>query len=115
VHGDDDSFLRYADGDLFALVMLFEQARTEDADGRMAAMTRELIDAALGLGGRFYLPYRLHATPRQLQAAYPQLARFFDLKRRYDPGEVFQNSFYVKYAGDTTEAAHSAPEASADR
>ena len=64
----------------------------------MEAMTRELIDAALRLGGRYYLPYRLHATREQLEAAYPQASRFFELKRRYDPRETFQSSFYLKYA-----------------
>jgi FAD/FMN-containing dehydrogenase len=95
---DDDTFLRYADRDMFAIVMLFNQPRTSEGDKTMEAMTRELIDAALRLGGRYYLPYRLHATPNQLHAAYPQASRFFDLKRRYDPGETFQNSFYVRYA-----------------
>ncbi len=47
----------------------------------MEALTRELIDAALACGGRYYLPYRLHATPEQFRAAYPQAERFFKLKR----------------------------------
>ena len=63
----------------------------------MAAMTRDLIDAALDLGGRYYLPYRLHATPEQFRRAYPQADEFFALKRKYDPHEVFQNQFYLKY------------------
>ena len=63
----------------------------------MAAMTRELIDAALDLGGRYYLPYRLHATREQFQRAYPQADAFFALKRKYDPNEIFQNQFYLKY------------------
>ena len=95
---DDDTFLRYADRDMFALVMLFNQPRTAAGDASMEAMTRELIDAALGLGGRYYLPYRLHATNDQLRKAYPQISRSFELKRRYDPHETFQNSFYLRYA-----------------
>jgi FAD/FMN-containing dehydrogenase len=98
VRRDDDTFLRYADRDMLALVILFNQLRTPEGDAAMEAMTRELIDAALGLGGRFYLPYRLHATSEQLRAAYPQIPRFFAMKRRYDPGRIFRNSFYAKYA-----------------
>jgi hypothetical protein len=60
-------------------------------------MTRELIEASCRRGGRFYLPYRLHATPAQLRVAYPQIARFFEQKLRYDPEEIFQNSFYSAY------------------
>jgi hypothetical protein len=43
------------------------------------------------------LPYRLHATPEQFARAYPQGADFFAAKRRYDPDELFQNEFYLKY------------------
>src|SRR5262249_30089363 len=63
---DDDSFLRYADQEQFALVMLFNQPRTPEADARMQALTQELIDAALQAGGRHYLPYRLHASDAQM-------------------------------------------------
>ncbi len=95
---DEDSYLRYADRDVFAFVMLFNQPRTPEADTRMEAMTRELIDAAVDLGGRYYLPYRLHATVEQFYRAYPQARQFFERKRAYDPDEVFQNRFYAKYA-----------------
>jgi FAD/FMN-containing dehydrogenase len=94
---DQDTLLRYADRDLFAFVMLFNQPRTSDADARMEAMTHELIDAAIACGGRYYLPYRLHATKDHFVGAYPQAAAFFESKRRYDPAEIFQNQFYIKY------------------
>lgn len=94
---DQESFLRYADQDLFALVMLFNQPRTQQADQQMARMTGELIDASLAAGGRYYLPYRLHATFEQFHRAYPQAQQFFKLKRQYDPEELFQNEWYRKY------------------
>jgi FAD/FMN-containing dehydrogenase len=97
VHRDDDSFLRYADQEVFGLVMLFNQLRTPEAEARMEAMTRELIDAALDVGGRYYLPYRLHATREQFLRAYPQAPDFFEWKRRYDPQGLFQNQFSRKY------------------
>ena len=95
---DRDTFLRYADQPVFSFVMLFNQQRTAAADAIMENLTHELIDAALAVGGRYYLPYRLHATPDQFQRAYPRAAEFFELKRRYDPHELFQNQFYLKYA-----------------
>ena len=94
---DQESFLRYADQEMFALVMLFNQPRTQQADQQMAYMTRELIEAALALGGRYYLPYRLHAAVEQFYRAYPQAQQFFQLKRKYDPEELFQNELYRKY------------------
>jgi FAD/FMN-containing dehydrogenase len=95
---DHDSFLRYADQEMFALVMLFHQPCTQVADQKMAAMTGELIEAALQSGGRYYLPYRLHANLEQFSRSYPQAQQFFELKRKYDPEEVFQNELYQKYA-----------------
>jgi FAD/FMN-containing dehydrogenase len=94
---DQDTFLRYADRDMVALVLLFAQERSDEGERRMAAMTRDLIDGALGASGRYYLPYRLHATAGQFHAAYPQAHRFFALKRQYDPEELFQNQFYLTY------------------
>ncbi|MEH1857524.1 MAG: FAD-binding oxidoreductase [Nostoc sp.] len=97
VHQDNDSFLRYADREVFGLVMLFHQQRTPEAEAKMQVMTQKLIEAALAVGGKYYLPYRLHATPEQFHRAYPQATKFFALKRKYDPDGIFQNYFYVKY------------------
>ena len=94
---DADAFLTYADGPLFSLVMLFNHARTVEADAALARLARELCDAALSLGGRHYLPYRLHATPAQVAAAYPMSARFFEAKRAYDPELLFRNHFFDRY------------------
>lgn len=82
---------------MFAFVMLFNQARTQEDDKRMDEMTQELIDAALACGGRYYLPYRLHATKAQFEKAYPQARSWFERKRHYDPDDIFQNQFFVKY------------------
>ena len=77
--------------------MLIVQDTTVEGERSMEILTRDLIDAALEHEGRYYLPYRLHATPEQLHRAYPQAHEFFKLKRTYDPGELFQNQFYIKY------------------
>jgi FAD/FMN-containing dehydrogenase len=97
---DKDTVLRYADQDMFALVMLFNQPRTEEADHEMQTFTQALLDAVLACGGRYYLPYRLHATPEQFRRAYPRAAEFFARKRHYDPDGVFVNQFYLKYGAE---------------
>ncbi len=97
IETDGDAFLRYADQPVIAFVMLFNQPRTEEGNTCMEALTHDLIEAALSHGGRYYLPYRLHATPAQFRRAYPQADEFFALKLKYDPEELFQNQFYVKY------------------
>jgi FAD/FMN-containing dehydrogenase len=101
VDGDEDTFLRYADQPMFAFVMLFNQPRDDAGEEAMRAMTVELIDAALETGGRYYLPYRLHATVEQFEKAYPQSQEFWRLKQKYDPGGIFQNQFSIKYLSHT--------------
>jgi len=56
------------------------------------------VDAAIQHDGSYYLTYRLHATVEQFNRAYPQGHDFFLKKREYDPMELFQNHFYLKYA-----------------
>ena len=94
---DKDTVLRYADRDMFSFVMLFNQPITDDGESVMRGATRELIDAAMACGGRYYLPYRLHATEAQFARAYPRAVAFFERKRFYDRDEIFQNQFYLKY------------------
>lgn len=102
VETDSDTFLKYANQRVVAFVMFFSQPRTASGDAQMQQMTRELIDAALDAEGRYYLPYRLHATMAQFRRAYPQADEFFALKRRYDPQELFQNQFYLKYGKEVS-------------
>lgn len=97
VNEDPDTFLRYADKNMLSLVMLFSQKRNAEGEVQMAKLTQELVAAALRHSGRYYLPYRLHATPEEFADAYPQAKAFFTLKRKYDPDELFQNEFYLKY------------------
>lgn len=101
IEQDDDTFLRYADRPMLSLVMLFNQKSTARGEAAMQTLTRRMIDAALSIDGRYYLPYRLHATVEQFHAAYPMAAEFFELKRNYDPDELFQNEFYLKYGRRT--------------
>jgi FAD/FMN-containing dehydrogenase len=97
VESDPDSFLRYAREEVFGLVFLFNQSRSEPAERAMKELTRELVDAALACGGTYYLPYRAHPTREQFQKGYPQVVEFFSKKRTYDPDELFQNEFYLNY------------------
>jgi hypothetical protein len=97
VNEDRDTFLRYADTNMLSLVMLFSQSRNAEGEAQMAKLTQDLIAAALKHDGRYYLPYRLHATPEEFAEAYPHAKTFFELKRKYDPDELFQNEFYLKY------------------
>jgi FAD/FMN-containing dehydrogenase len=100
VLADRDSALPYATAERLGLVFLFDIARTEAADARLAALARELIDKALAVGGAYYLPYRLAATQQQFDRAYPMARDVFDKKRRYDSAGLFSNELYERYQGE---------------
>ena len=71
VRRDDDTVLRYADRDMGAVVLLFNQPLTAEADAKLEAATRDIVEATLAVGGCYYLPYRRHASPEQFRRAYP--------------------------------------------
>ena len=98
IEKDEDTYLRYAKEEVFGFVMLFNQARTTEGEEDMKSLTQRLINEAIALRGTYYLPYRLHATQEQLTKAYPAAKDFFDLKKKYDPQELFQNQFYKSYS-----------------
>ena len=92
---DTTSLMRWADRDMFCFVLYHKQRSWQDA--RAAGWTRALIDAALDHGGRYYLPYRLHATRKQFDRAYPQAKRFAAIKQQVDPANRFRNLLWDRY------------------
>ena len=94
---DKTSLLSWAPQEVFAFVVYYKQRSTKAASAQVRVWTRELIDAALENGGRYYLPYRLDATPEQFRRAYPEAAEFSALKARVDPGGRFRNLLWDAY------------------
>lgn len=93
VHAEDTA-LTYAPDKAFSLVLYINQSADDQGNADMRALTRDLIDACLKHGGRFFLPYQLHYTAAQLAKSYPELPSFLSAKLRYDPGELFTSTWY---------------------
>ena len=94
----ENNFLTYSPEPAFSLVLYINQTTDDEGNRRMKKATEELIDLTIAHKGRFFLPYQLYYSRDQLQRSYPQINDFFAAKRKYDPGEVFTNTFYQKYA-----------------
>jgi len=94
---DTVSLLRWAHAEVFSFVLYYKQRSTDRADRASERWTRMLVDAALAMGGRYYLPYRLHATGSQFRAAYPELPSFAAIKGKVDPDYRFRNLLWDKY------------------
>ena len=94
VHQDQDSYLSYARENVFGFVFLFNQKKTDKQEAAMKKLTNQLLDVALKNEGTFYLPYRLHIDKDKMRKSYPNADKFFQLKLKYDPTELFNNKFY---------------------
>lgn len=98
----EDNALSYAPERAFSVVLYINQKATPAGDAEMKALTSELIELTHAQGGRFFLPYQLHYTPEQLKTSYPEIGAFFAAKRKWDPGLLFRNSWYDRYAEAVT-------------
>ncbi|MFZ5635257.1 MAG: FAD-binding oxidoreductase [Pseudomonadota bacterium] len=94
---EPDTLMGWAKREVFSFVLYYKQRNAGWADRGASAWTRRLIDAALAVGGRYYLPYRLHATPEQFLRAYPEADAFAALKAKIDPQRRFRNRLWEKY------------------
>lgn len=97
VNQDNDSYLNYAKENVFGFVILFNQKKTDEQEVAMKKLTSQLVEVTLKNGGTFYLPYRLHISKKKMRASYPKADNFFQLKLKYDPTELFRNTFYKHY------------------
>jgi SAM-dependent methyltransferase len=98
---DPGSLLAWAREEVFAFVLYYKQRVRPNARDRVAVWTRELVEAALSVGGTYYLPYQPHATPAQFLRAYPRAGEMFALKRRLDPDFRFRNALWDTYYAPT--------------
>jgi FAD/FMN-containing dehydrogenase len=97
IERDAESFLAWAREAWACAIFNLHVVHTPEGLAHAQAAFRRLIDHGLRHGGTYYLTYHRWATRRQVEAAYPQLADFLRLKRRYDPEERFQSDWYRHY------------------
>jgi hypothetical protein len=94
---DDTTFLKYANKNMYAFVFYYRIDCNIDGDNNLKIIHNLLVNKTLELGGTFYLPYRQHYSRKQLIKAYPNINKFFALKRKYDEKEMFWNMWYGGY------------------
>lgn len=97
VEKNDQAVLAYAKEDMFALVLLINQEKSENGVRHSEAVIQKMIDVTLDHNGSYYLPYYSYPSKEQLTEAYPRIGKFFEKKKEYDPNERFTNFFYEVY------------------
>jgi FAD/FMN-containing dehydrogenase len=98
IERDEESYLAWAK-EAYACVV-FNLHTTHSAEGveATARAFRRLNDMALRRGGSFSLTYHKFSSRDQMERAYPNFQRFLELKKQYDPHELFQSDWYEHYA-----------------
>lgn len=94
----ESNFLTYSPEPAFSVVLYINQTTDDAGNRRMQKATQDLVELTIAHKGRFFLPYQLYFSRDQLKRAYPQIDDFFAAKKKYDPAELFTNTFYQKYA-----------------
>ena len=97
IEKDDESVLAWAREPWACTVMNLHVDHDAEGLSKAADHFRRLIDRAIEFGGSYFLTYHRWASRQQVEKCYPQRAEFLRLKRRHDPGEVFQSDWYRHY------------------
>ena len=97
IEQDRESFLAWAKKPYACVIFNLHVDRTSTGLIHAADAFRALIDIGLRHGGSYYPTYHRYALRRQVETAFPQFPEFLKLKRKYDPGEVFQSDWYRHY------------------
>ncbi|MEO8520896.1 MAG: FAD-binding oxidoreductase [Acidobacteriota bacterium] len=97
IEKDDESVLAWARERWACVVLNLHVEHAPAAIDAAADAFRDLIDVAIGHGGSYYLTYHRWARKDQVEACYPRMREFLELKRRHDPEEVFQSTWYRHY------------------
>lgn len=97
IERDEETFLAWARNPYGCVILNLHVEHTPDGVASAADTFRALIDLGIQHGGSYYLTYHRWARRDQVERCYPQMPEFLSLKRRHDPGELFQNTWYRHY------------------
>jgi FAD/FMN-containing dehydrogenase len=94
---DRTTLMAWARKDVFSFVVYYKQGVRPAAQHAVGDWTRALVTLALAHGGTYYLPYQLHATQQQFDAAYPQAVAFRTLRQNMG-ARRFSNALWDTYS-----------------
>jgi FAD/FMN-containing dehydrogenase len=97
IEKDEETFLAWARQRWACVIFNLHVDHTPPSIEAAAGAFRDLIDLGIAHGGSYYLTYHRWASRDQVERCYPQMREFLSLKRRHDPDERFQSSWYRHY------------------
>lgn len=97
IEADNETFLPWARRRSVCVVVNLHCPKTSGGIEKTKRDFQIILDHAIEFEGSFYLTYHRWALKRHILAAYPNIREFFKLKKRYDPGGLFQSDWYRHY------------------
>jgi FAD/FMN-containing dehydrogenase/SAM-dependent methyltransferase len=95
---NNSSALTYAkDGDMFAVVLFFNQSMLPEKIHQTRLWVRTVTDYLNAHGGTYYLPYHHFATREQFRKSYPEWKHVLQKKKENDPEGLIASGFYEEY------------------
>lgn len=97
IEKDDETFMPWAKDRYACVVFNLHVTHDSQSIAKAARSFCSLIDLAIKHNGNYYLTYHRFAAREQVERCYPQFRQFLELKRQYDPAEIFQSNWYRHY------------------
>jgi FAD/FMN-containing dehydrogenase len=97
IERDEESYLAWAKEAYACVVFNLHTIHSAEGVQAVAQAFRRLNDMALRRRGSFSLTYHRFSSRSQVESAYPNFRRFLELKKKYDPHELFQSDWYAHY------------------
>lgn len=91
---DTTTFLPWATEDFGCVIFNLRTRHTPEGIAHTRDAFRRLNEAALDLGGSFFLTYARTATREQVLRGYPRFEEFLRRKREYDPDTRFRSEWW---------------------
>jgi FAD/FMN-containing dehydrogenase len=97
IEQDRESFLPWARKSYACVIFNVHVEHNTSGMIKGGDVFRRLIDIGLKHGGSYFPTYNRYALRRQVDACYPQMQEFLNLKLKYDPQKLFQSEWYRHY------------------
>ena len=101
---DTSSLLAWARKDVFSFTIIYHLDKTQKSMHKSRDWSTQLIQAAVDLGGSYYMPFQIHESTEQFAQAYPEAGYFFRLKEQADPGNRFINMLWLEHYAKNAQA-----------
>ncbi len=97
VEQDDETLLTWAKKPYACVIFNFHTQLVPAQIEKIAVTFRQLLDAAISVGGSYYLTYHRFARLDQITHCYPQFRDFLAAKERFDPRGTLASDWHAFY------------------